>query len=110
MLEVLIATVFTALLIALSVRANRRYEDQIRLPMQWGFSGEVNWTAPRRIALAFTPILGALMLGGTAALLVAGPPPRVGQEHLGVPVMLFQGMGLLAAHALHLWLIGRTVR
>ncbi|MBN9318831.1 MAG: hypothetical protein BGN86_13275 [Caulobacterales bacterium 68-7] len=110
MLEVLIAAVFIALLIAASVWANRRFADQASLPMQWGISGQVNWTAPRRVALAFTPVLGGVIIGGTAALLIAGVPTHPGQEHMGAQVLAMQGMAFLAGHTLHLWLISRTVR
>lgn len=47
--------------VLLAVIANRRFKELERLPMQWGLSGQVNWTAPRIPALAFIPLLYALL-------------------------------------------------
>jgi hypothetical protein len=110
MAELLIAAVFASLVVVLSIWADRRFRAHDRLPMQWSFAGTVNWTAPRRMALAFTPAITVLVLGGTAITILLVGVTRPGQEHLGVPVLLLVGGGLLAAHLLHLWLIERSVR
>jgi hypothetical protein len=98
-----------ALLTAMSLRANRRFERRSRLPMQWGLDGSINWTAPRKVALAFTPVLAAicLMLVGVAAAFVK---PRAGQEDLVIPVVIFCAAAFVVAHALHLWLIRRALQ
>ena len=58
----LIAVAAGAALSALGVWANGRFASLDRLPMQWSLSGEVNWSAPRVAALAFVPVLAALLL------------------------------------------------
>jgi hypothetical protein len=80
--QIAIAIAFVALLSICSVWADKRFRHQDRLPMQWSFAGSVNWTAPRRIALAFTPTLAALMPGGTAVLVLVSGEPRPGQGAL----------------------------
>ncbi len=101
---VVVSTV--ALLTVMSVRANRRFASQPRLPMQWGMDGSVNWTAPRKIALAFTPVMAAICLSPVAA---AAPflKAKTGQEGLATPGVALCAVAFLAVHALHLWLIQR---
>ena len=98
-----------ALLIAMSLRANRRFASQPRLPMQWGVDGSVNWTAPRKIALAFTPVLAAICLA-PIAVAAAFVKPRTGQEDLITPGVAFCAVAFLAVHAFHLWLIWRELQ
>lgn len=109
MAELSIAITVVAILIAVSFWADRRFCRHDRLPMQWSAAGKVNWTAPRRAALAFTPVLGVLMLGGTATLLARGPLGQ-GRGDVGVSVLVVMGVGLLMGHLLHLWLIERSLR
>ena len=109
MAELLIACCVLILLGAASTWADRRYCNETRLPMQWSFSGDVTWTAPRRLALAFTPGLGAVALGLAAMLAVTSGTPGHDSGH-GELVLLVIGIPFLAAHALHLWLISRSVR
>lgn len=97
------------LLAAMSLRANRRFEGQSRLPMQWGLDGSVNWTAPRKIALAFTPVLAAVCLI-PLPVAVAFVKPKGGQEDLVIAVVAFCTIAFLLAHAFHLWLIQRTLQ
>ena len=49
-------------------RADRNLPDAARLPMQWSFSGKVNWTLPRRTALAFMPMLYLLVMAFIMAM------------------------------------------
>ncbi|MGY6707979.1 MAG: hypothetical protein ACXIVF_06590 [Rhizobiaceae bacterium] len=86
-----------ALLSSMSAWSNNRLRDRDRLPMQWAVTGRVNWTAPRRIALAFTPILAAIVLS-LAALRYAGRPSELGI--LATIAVLF-----VMAHLLYLWLV-----
>ena len=58
MIQSIIALIAIGLLIRMSVRANARFREEVRLPMQWALDGSVNWTAPRGLALALTPIDG----------------------------------------------------
>jgi hypothetical protein len=107
-LAMAIALVAVALLTAMSLRANRRFEMERRLPMQWWLDGAVTWAAPRRVALAFTPVLAAICLAAIVALTIFGKP-RPGQEGLVIPVNIFVAITFLCAHAFHLWMIQRTV-
>jgi hypothetical protein len=108
MVQACIAALAICILAAMSIRANRRFKDEDRLPMQWSIDKSVNWTAPRGFALAFTPVLAAIVLSATTALTVS-VKPKPGQEGLEVPTMLFIALVFIAAHALHLWLIGRSL-
>ena len=106
MLVGLILLAAVGAMIALSVRADRRFRAIDRLPMQWTLTGTVSWHAPRAVALAFTPVLGTMliMVIGAMALWV---PPRAGQE---IPVLLAIAAGMVAIHALHIWMIGRWAK
>lgn len=109
MVQACLAAVAILTLIAMSWRANRRMADLDRLPMQWSVAGSVNWTAPRRIALAFTPILAtAILLAVVVSTLLLRPRP--GQEGFEVPTVLFVAGVFVAVHALHLWLIEKSRR
>jgi len=105
MIQALIAALTVFILGVMSMRANVRFKDMDRLPMQFSLSGSVNWTAPRHMALAFTPALYSVIAVATSAL-----RPRPGQERLVVPTMLLVGLVFIGIHALHLWLIGKAVR
>lgn len=84
----------------MSLMANRKFRDRDRLPMQWSLDGKVNWSAPRRIALAFTPALAALVLFA-AAFKFSGDS---GQAPW---VLLVMVLAFVAAHMLHLRLLER---
>jgi hypothetical protein len=103
----LIGAAAVALLCAMSLHANRRFGTEPRLPMQW-IGRSVTWTAPRPVALAFTPVLAAVCLTAIAAL-GAFRVPRPGQEGLVIPLFLLVALAFLGVHALHLWLIQRTL-
>lgn len=76
--------------------------------MQWGLGGNVNWTAPRKIALAIIPAIATCILFATAAApLVATPRP--GQEGDVIPVVFIMAFMFTGIHALHLWLVDRTL-
>ncbi|MDF0542851.1 hypothetical protein N5J77_22775 [Sphingobium yanoikuyae] len=108
MLGLILTAVTILTLAAISYRANIRYGDEDRLPMQWSFKGEVNWSAPRRWALAFTPILAVICISPAAILLVTAPPSE-GDAIIGIAVLSLMGACFIAAHLFHLWLIDRTV-
>jgi len=95
-------TVLTlATLIVMSVRYDRRHRGIARLPMQWSLSGRVNWTAPRRIALAFTPALAAIVLIFMQITARARPQTPDGSI---LPALLSAALLLVIVHAVHLWL------
>ena len=72
--------------------------------MQWSLNGDVTWTLPRRLALAFIPALATPTLIAIAALTVF-VKPRSGQEGLETPVMLFVGLLFVAIYYLHICMI-----
>lgn len=104
-----VSAVFVVILAVLAYRANRRFRSESRLPMQWGITGAVNWSAPRSVALAFLPILGTGVLG-FQVLMALNVPARAGQKALVFPVLVGTGVTLVAVQLLHFWLIERTLR
>ncbi|SDA16109.1 hypothetical protein [Sphingomonas sp. NFR15] len=104
-----IACIFASVLIGLSVWANARFRPHERLPMQWSLAGTVNWTAPRVLALSFTPALAAVTLG-FIALLALNVAPRVGQEGIVLPVTMLIGASFVGMHLLHFWLIENSLK
>lgn len=74
--------------------------------MQRFFSGGVNWTAPRRLALAFTPFLAIFILSAAVFSTIAFKP-RPGQEGFEIPAILFLALAFIGAHALYLWLVNK---
>ncbi len=104
-----VSAVFVVIISALAYRANIRFRNERRLPMQWGITGAVNWSAPRSVALAFIPILAIGVLG-FQVFMALNVPARAGQEALVFPVLVGTGATLVAVQLLHLWLIERTLR
>jgi hypothetical protein len=104
-----VSAVFVVILTALAYRANIRFHNESRLPMQWGITGAVNWSAPRYVALAFIPILAIGVLG-FQVIMSLNVPARAGQETLVFPVLVGTGVTFVAVQLLHLWLIERTLR
>ncbi|KQN82379.1 hypothetical protein ASE90_12010 [Sphingomonas sp. Leaf67] len=95
-----------ATLIVMSIRFDRGHREIARLPMQWSLSGRVNWTAPRRLALAFTPVLAAILL---ITIQITAPvqtqPP--GSDGSVLPALLTAALLLVVTHAIHLRLCDR---
>lgn len=109
MLIGIVSMVFIGIICILAHRANARFRSAARLPMQWGLTGKVTWSAPRPIALAFMPILAVALLGFVSVMAMT-VSPRPGQEHLVLPVSLMMGGALVVAQLFHFWLIDRTLR
>ena len=86
MVQACIAALTICILAVMSIRANGRFKDEDRLPMQWSLDKSVNWTAPRPLALALTPVLAAIILSATVALTIS-VKPKAGQEGLKVPTI-----------------------
>ncbi|MEN2748960.1 hypothetical protein [Sphingomonas sp. T9W2] len=108
MTEIAITLLTLATLIVMSVRYDRRHRATARLPMQWSLSGRVNWTAPRRGALAFTPVLAAIVLGAiqvTARL----RPQTPGSDGSVLATLLSASLLLVVVHAIHLRLCDLTL-
>lgn len=66
MSAVIIFVITLLVLAAISVLAFRSTPEGAMLPMQWGLSGKPTWSAPRWLAVWFTPALAALVLGAVA--------------------------------------------
>jgi hypothetical protein len=104
-----IALLFSGALALVAVQADRRFASARSLPMQWGFDGQVNWSAPRRIALAFIPALAAIMFAVLIGL-DQNVEPSAGQEAMVLPGFVVMGMTMLAVQQFHLWLVSRTLK
>ncbi len=105
----IVSIAFVVVICILAYRANARFRDEARLPMQWGMTENVNWSAPRPVVLAFMPVLAAALLGFITVMAMT-VPPRPGQEHLLLPASLVMGAALVVAQLFHFWLIDRTLR
>ena len=108
MIQALVALAALIVLVVMSQRANRKFRNSARLPMQWSLGGQVNWTAPRHIALSFTPVLAAFILAAVVILTIVATP-RAGQEGYEIPVVVLVALTFIGIHALHLWLLNRTL-
>lgn len=109
MTTALIAILFVLASGWIALRANARLRDRDRLPMQWWLNGDVTWSAPRPIALAFIPATTLLVLA-ILTVLMAYTQPRPGQEGMVIPTVIALGMLFLAAQLFHIWMIERTFR
>jgi len=90
-----------AISVLLAVIANSRFGELERLPMQWGVSGRINWTAPRVPALAFAPVLYAV-LAGIFIWAAEHDPEKYTAKSAGIVLI-----ALIAVQILHLWMIDR---
>ncbi len=88
-----------AITCVIALVANNRFGHLDRLPMQWGLKGQVNWTASRPVALAFIPVIYALM--AAAFLLAANHAP----EKYTFKTAWFGIVVLIAVQILHLFMI-----
>jgi sterol desaturase/sphingolipid hydroxylase (fatty acid hydroxylase superfamily) len=103
-----IAFFFGLLLCGLAIRANSRFRHADRLPMQWWLTGDVTWSAPRVLALAFVPALAIGVLVINAALAV-NLQPRPGQGGMVLPGLIGTGILFTGIQLLHFWLIRKTL-
>src|SRR3546814_11186964 len=82
MIVIILAAAIGLTKIVLSVRANSRFRQEQKLPMQWmlsrsrPLSSTVLWSAPRIFALSLIPALAILVL----MLFARSEERRVGQE------------------------------
>ncbi|RMB53945.1 hypothetical protein C8J44_1557 [Sphingomonas sp. PP-CE-3A-406] len=102
------AIVFIAALAGLALRANTRFCDEDRLPMQWWLTGEVTWSAPRRMALTLLPVL-AFLVFTSLIILSFCMQPSPGQDGMVLPTVIGIGIVFLAIEAFHLWMIEKTL-
>lgn len=110
----IVSAIFALVMVGLSIRANARFQHEKTLPMQWlisrskPLSETVTRYAPRIFVLSFTPVLAicTLVLFTIGAMTLT---PRPGQEWMMIPVLIFIGGVFVAAHAFHIWMIGKTL-
>ena len=102
----LLATVpFVAVLLASGRWANRRYARFDELPGHYDIRGRATTMAPRRVMAWMLPVLFSIVLVAIAIFTALVPPEyRNGDPLIGI---LVGGLGLLAGHALVLWLTER---
>ncbi|MBW6525245.1 hypothetical protein KZ813_00145 [Sphingomonas sp. RHCKR7] len=106
---VFITVLFGFVMCVIASRANAKLMRERRLPMQWWFDGTVTWSAPRRLALAFVPVLGSVVL--TALCVLANwARPRAGQEGMVLPSFIVIGMFFVGTQVLHIRLISRSLK
>ncbi len=93
-LALILATVALLALIS-RLAAQRIAPGAERLTMQWKWDGRPSWSLPRNRALAFTPILAAIIL---AIVAMSGETATA-----VLPVCA----AFIAVHALHLFLLAK---
>ncbi|MES2443218.1 MAG: hypothetical protein V4574_10335 [Pseudomonadota bacterium] len=105
----LVGALFCLASCGIAIWANKRLRSEARLPMQWWLTGEVTWSAPRPIAVAFVPALAILVFAGLTVVSFY-TRPRTGQEGMVIPSLLAVGLIFLAVQLFHLWMVEKTVR
>ena len=109
-MSIVIVSVISILMVcALAYRADAWFYHEERLPMQWWITGEVTWSAPRRLALAFIPALAIVSLG-FVTIMALSVASQAGQEGRVLLATIGMGATLIAVQLLHFWLIARTLR
>ena len=102
-----VSSITVLALAAMSLAFARRAPAGMKLPMQWGLKGVPTWSAPRGIALSFTPLLAAFtLMPFSLASLWVEPDERLTFRL----VLAFVSLVYLAVHALHLHLLRRWLR
>lgn len=92
-----LAWTLVALMLPISAFAFARRPTGSRLPMQWGLRGQVNWSAPRVLAVLFAPALAAAVI---ALVLSFGDAGWIASIVAAV---------FLVAHAGHLYFALRSI-
>ncbi len=83
----------------IAIAANNKLHHLHRLPMQWSLSGQVNWSAPRVIALASFPAIFAAI---SSALILTSISEH---EQSTAQSLIFLGIVMIGLQILHLWLV-----
>mgnify|MGYP000352467503 CR=1 FL=1 len=76
--------------------------NEARLPMQWSTSGEINWRAPRLVAVSASPVLMLGLIGLIFFFSRDNPAERD-------MALLWTSLIGPALQALHMALVARTV-
>jgi len=103
----LLSIVIVLIMAAMSWRAEHRLRHAERLPMQWGLNGKPTWYAPRRIAVAFLPLLAA------CTFILLAVAQRTTEDGNGIATdngRLIFGLSLIAVHWFHLHLAEKECR
>src|SRR3546814_16111736 len=115
MIVIILAAAIGLTMIVLSVRANSRFRQEQKLPMQWmlsrsrPLSSTVIWSAPRIFALSLIPALAILVL----VLFALGSftlTPWPGHARTMIPSLLFLVGIFLDVPLLHLLLLSTPYR
>lgn len=101
-----LAALFSLLLWTVSRLFQPRFAGPDRVVMQWFIDGSPTWTARRRVALAFTLVLGTLMCFLTAGLVPFAVPEE--ESAAAVPAVAVIALVFVAIHAGHLWFAARS--
>lgn len=108
MASALIGILFVSVMVCVALKANKRLQNEDRLPMQWLLPNEVVLSASRPAALAFVPALAFLSFAGLTILSLY-TQPRPGQEGMVIPAMLAIGFVFLGVQFFHIWMVERTI-
>jgi hypothetical protein len=103
------AAVIVLLMVVISLLANAKFKNCARLPMQWSFTGKVNWTAPRFFALSFHPLLAVFLLAVMMVISIYNDP-RPGDEKIAKALPIIIAGLLLFIQVVHLALMKWTMR
>ncbi len=79
-----------------------------RLPMQWGFGGQVNWSAPAKWAVLIIPALAVLTVGALGLLLDENSNSAPALVHTLAALII--SVTFILIHIGHLYFAVRHVR
>lgn len=92
-----------AIMVSIAIWAYRNIAPQAdRLPMQWSARGEINWRAPRIVAVAASPLLMISLI----VIIFVFSRHNLAERNMALLWVSFIGPAL---QALHMALIARTV-
>lgn len=91
------ALVTLLILVVCAIRAHRTLPPVPHLPMQFGFDGKPTWFAPRKVALAFVPLMTLMPLLLTSGFSVTG----TGTQGTGLAIALSIYPLLIGIQQLH---------
>lgn len=101
-------------LLVVSAIAFAKVPKGSRLPMQWGFGGQVNWSAPAKWAVLITPALAVFTIGALGLADALGL--LLDDESNSAPALVYTVAALIVSvafilmHIGHLYLAVRHVR
>ena len=101
MISLIFASITLLVMIMASITAYKKAPKDAQFPMQTGLNGEVNWRAPKIIAVSFFPALTALIF---ALFFVILPPSSKDVSPFILPTLIgTNAVILLSIHASFLY-------